>query len=93
MLGVAADCRRIGERHDRVPVLARVIGKVLAAQLAALPAEIEGMVEDVPACPRFVDSINQIHLAPFTVGPLKNRSYASRSMPATARAKAPSSKR
>jgi len=68
MLGVAADGCRVRERHDGMPVLTRIEGEVLASQVAALPAEIEGMVEDVPACPRLVDSVDQIHVAPFAVG-------------------------
>ena len=50
---------RVGERDDCVPVLAGVVREFAAAQLAAAPALVEGMLEDVPARTRSVDSLDQ----------------------------------
>src|SRR5207248_6053218 len=91
---IAAGRCRVGQGDDRVSVLAGVEGKPLLRQLPALPARVEGMLEDVPAGPRLVDSLDQIHLgSQFVVRTPSGRYYARRSMPSIARARAPRSKR
>ena len=77
VLRVASERGCVCERDDRVTVLACIEGELLAGQLTALPTQVEGMVEDVPAAPGVVDSLDQVR----------------RSMPATALARASSSKR
>ena len=62
VFGIAAGRCRVGQGGDRVPVLAGVERKRLLRQLPALPACVERMLEDVPAGPRLVDSLDQIHL-------------------------------
>jgi hypothetical protein len=54
--------RRPRQRHDRVPVLARVARQLLAGQIAPLPADVERMLEHVPPLARRVDPCDHVHL-------------------------------
>jgi hypothetical protein len=48
-LGVRGAARRLGERDDRVAVLAAVVGQFVAGQRPLRPARVERVVQDVPA--------------------------------------------
>src|SRR3989442_11932552 len=54
----------ISECDDGMPVLAGVERELGTRELTALPAEIERMLEDGPACASLIDELDQIHLAP-----------------------------
>ena len=51
----------VRERDDGVPVLACVVCKLVAGQLAATPALVERMLEHVPALAGGVDPLDQLH--------------------------------
>ena len=53
-------------RHadNRMAVFARIERQFLTAQLAALPARVEGVLQDVPALPGFIDPCAKLHFAP-----------------------------
>jgi hypothetical protein len=75
---VAGGRCRVGQRHDGVPVFAGVERELGASELAALPARVERVAEDVPAVSRCVDPIDEAHVAPFaSVATPRDRSYAS----------------
>ena len=54
----------LSDGGNGVPVLAGVEGELVAAQLAALPADVERMLQHVPAAPGLVDSGTEFHEAP-----------------------------
>jgi hypothetical protein len=49
-----------GERGGRVTVLARVVGELLAAQLAGGPALVEGVLEHVPTVAGLLDLLPDV---------------------------------
>src|SRR5918992_2432708 len=52
---------RIRERDDSVAILAGVRGQLPRAELATLPAAVEGMLENVPAATGRVEAFDQVH--------------------------------
>src|SRR5438105_2662599 len=64
VLAVARGGSRLCHGDDRVPVLPGVEGKLVTGQLTALPALVEGVLQDIPAPPRLVDTRAKLHLAP-----------------------------
>ena len=64
VLAVARGGSRLRHGDDRVPVLPGVEGKLVTGQLTALPALVEGVLQDIPAPPRLVDTRAKLHLAP-----------------------------
>src|SRR5207244_3091834 len=54
--------RGVGKRPYRVPVLARVQGQLAATQLAAAPALVEGVLEDVPAIADGLHAVKKPHV-------------------------------
>src|SRR4029077_15106910 len=64
MVVVARDRRGARQRDDRVPVFARIERKLIRGQLAAFPALVERMLQDVPALPGLVDLRAKLHLTP-----------------------------
>src|SRR5262245_6067042 len=61
VLGIRRAAGGLGERDDEVAVLARVERELLPAQLAAAPARVERVAEDVPALPRVLHTIEETH--------------------------------
>ena len=64
VLAVAGSGGSVRHGNDRVPVLAGVEGELLTGQRAALPALVEGVLQNVPAAPGLVDTRAKLHLAP-----------------------------
>ena len=65
VLHIARGVGRTGERRDSVPVLAGVERELFPAQLAAFPACVKRMPEDIPAASGLVDTGAELHLVPF----------------------------
>ena len=64
MLLVARRRGGVGQRHDRMAVLRRVLGELLAGQLSGAPALVEAMVENVPARGGGFDTGDDVQLGP-----------------------------
>jgi hypothetical protein len=64
VLVIARNRGRSCQRDDGVTVFARVEGELRRGQLAALPALVERVLQDVPALPGLVDPGAKLHLAP-----------------------------
>ena len=57
-----------GKGDDGVAVLPSVRGQLLPTELAALPAAVERMLEDVPAPAGGVEAVDQLHGSPSVGG-------------------------
>jgi hypothetical protein len=57
----AAGRSRVSEGDDGSAVLTRVEAELLAGQLAALPAPVEGVLQDIPALARLVQPLEEFH--------------------------------
>jgi hypothetical protein len=64
VLGIARDGSRARHADNRMAVLACIEREFLMPQLAALPALVEGVLQDVPALPGFIDPCAKLHFAP-----------------------------
>ncbi len=64
VLGIAGGRSCVRHGDNRMAVLARIERELLTAQLAALPAFVEGVLQDVPSFPGFIDPRAKLHLAP-----------------------------
>src|SRR5262249_26297695 len=61
VLGVGRPAGRLRERDHEIAVLAGVERELVPTQLAAAPARIERVAEDVPALPRVLHTIEETH--------------------------------
>src|SRR4029453_10923261 len=63
-----------GEREDGAPIFPRIVCELIPRQLTALPARVEGMLEDVASAAGFFEAGNEGHECPFRRVPGKRRS-------------------